>query len=40
MIQTLSRIVSRQPHHVMEDLVGVAAIFLVVFVALSLPGLT
>ena len=40
MLNTLTRIITRQPHHVVEDLVGVVAIFVVVFVGLSLPGLT
>lgn len=40
MLKSITQVLSRRPHHVMEDLIGVAAIFLVVFVGLSLPGLT
>ena len=40
MITTLKTIVSRAPATVLEDFIGVAAIFVVFVVGLNLPGLT
>lgn len=39
MIAQVSRIITRQPSTVLEDLVGVAAIVVVLVVGLSLPGM-
>ena len=39
MLQQVSRIVSSRPSEVLEDAIGVAAIFVVAFVGLWLPGL-
>jgi len=40
MFTQISRIITRAPSNVLEDAVGVAAIFVVLFVGLSLPGMT
>ena len=39
MISQISRIISRAPSNILEDVVGVAAIFVVLIVGLSLPGM-
>lgn len=39
MYKQITRILHTQPSNVMEDLIGVLAIFVVVFVGLSLPVL-
>jgi hypothetical protein len=39
MIRQATRIIARAPNTVLEDSIGVAAIFVVVFIGLSLPGM-
>ncbi|MFT4714934.1 MAG: hypothetical protein ACI861_002331 [Paracoccaceae bacterium] len=39
MILQISRILKHQTSHVLEDMIGIAAIFVVLFVGLSLPGI-
>lgn len=39
MVLQLSRILRRAPAQVLEDMIGLAAIFVILFIALSLPGL-
>ena len=40
MNKRISHILKHQTSDVLEDMIGVAAIFVVVFVGLSLPGMT
>lgn len=38
MIHQAARIIRRQQSHILEDFIGVTAIFIVVFVGLSIPS--
>ena len=39
MFSQIARIATRSPSQMVEDIVGVAALFLVVFIGLTIPGL-
>ena len=40
MFTQVTRILTNQPSNVLQDAIGVAAIFVVLFVGLSLPGMS